>query len=107
MGHSIGGAGTYYLAVKDPERWAAIAVLAPAAFQLDPNSLAKIPKMPVMVVHGDMDTAVPVALSRRWTDMMKSLKMDYQYIEVPGGDHGTVISSHQAQVFAFFAKHKK
>jgi predicted esterase len=107
MGHSMGGAGTYYLAVKYPERWAAIAVLAPAAFGLDPNSMAKIPKTPVMIVHGDMDTAVPVALSRTWADTMKSLKMKVDYIEVPGGDHGTVISSHQAQVFAFFEKHKK
>ena len=63
--------------------------------------------MPVMVVHGDMDTAVPVTLSRTWAETMKSLNLDYQYIEAPGGDHGTVISSRQAQVFAFFAKHRK
>ena len=24
----------------------------------------------------------------------------YQYIEVPGGDHGSVIGSHQAEIFA-------
>ena len=107
MGHSMGGAGTYYLAVKYPKQWAAIAVLAPAAFSLDPNSLAKIPKMPVMVVHGDMDTAVPVSLSRNWVEAMTSLKIPHQYIEVPGGDHGSVITSHQAEVFAFFAKHKR
>jgi predicted peptidase len=107
MGHSMGGAGTYYLAVKYPERWAAIAVLAPAAFALDPNSLGKIPKMPVMVVHGDMDTAVPVSLSRTWVETMKSLKMPHEYIEVAGGDHGSVITSHQREVFAFFAKHSR
>ena len=107
MGHSMGGAGTYYLAVKYPERWAAIATLAPAAFGLDPNSLSKIPKMPVMVVHGDMDTAVPVALSRTWVETMKGLTMTHQYIEVPGGDHGSVIGSHQAEIFAFFAKYSK
>jgi len=28
-------------------------------------------------------------------------------IEVPGGDHGTVIGSHQAEIFAFFAKHSR
>lgn len=38
---------------------------------------------------------------------MKSLKMTDQYIEVPGGDHGSVIASHQADVFAFFAKHSR
>ena len=107
MGHSMGGAGTYYLAVKYPKQWAAIAVLAPAAFSLDPNSLATIPKMPVLVVHGDMDTAVPVSLSRTWVEVMTSLKIPHQYIEVPGGDHGSVITSHQAEVFAFFAKHKR
>ena len=41
-------------------------------------------------------------------EAMKSVPMkDYQYIEVPGGDHGTVIGSHQAEVFAFFAKHSR
>jgi predicted esterase len=107
MGHSMGGAGTYYLGVKYPEKWAALAVLAPAAFSLDPNSLGKIPKMPVMVVHGDMDTAVPVSLSRTWVETMTSLKMPHEYIEVPGGDHGSVITSHQREVFAFFAKHSR
>ena len=107
MGHSMGGAGTYYLAVKYPEKWAAIGVLAPAAFSLDPNSLSKIPKMPVIVVHGDMDTAVPVSLSRTWVEVMKSLKMPYQYIEVAGGDHGSVITSGQPGLFAFFAKHSR
>lgn len=107
MGHSMGGAGTYYLAVKYPERWAATAVLAPAAFGLQASSLNTIPKMPVMVVHGDMDTAVPVSLSRTWVEVMKALKMQHEYIEVPGGDHGSVISSHQAEIFAFFGKYTK
>ena len=107
MGHSMGGAGTLYLAVKHPKRWAAIAALAPAAFGIEPDSLAKIPKMPVMIVHGDMDTVVPPSVSRPWVEMMRSLKMPHEYIEVPGGDHGTVISSHQAEIFAFFAKYKR
>jgi predicted peptidase len=107
MGHSMGGAGTYYLAVKYPQRWAAIAAIAPAAFGLQASSLNTIPKMPVMVVHGDMDTAVPVSLSRTWVEVMKALKMPHQYIEVAGGDHGSVISSHQAEIFAFFAKYSK
>ena len=50
---------------------------------------------------------MPVALSRRWVDVMTSAKMKHQYIEVPGGDHGSVITSHQADVFAFFAKYSR
>ena len=107
MGHSMGGAGTLYLAIKYPQRWAAAAAIAPAAFSVDKEGLARIPKMPVMVVHGDMDTVVPTSVGRAWVDAMKSLNMNYQYIEVPGGDHGSVISSHQADIFAFFAKHSR
>jgi dipeptidyl aminopeptidase/acylaminoacyl peptidase len=44
----------------------------------------------VMLVHGDMDTVVPVTVGRAWAEAMKSVPMKtYQYIEVPGGDHGT------------------
>jgi predicted esterase len=107
FGHSMGGAGTYHLAVKYPEKWAAIGVQAPAAFSLDPNSLSKIPRMPVIVIHGDMDTAVPVTLSRTWVDVMKTLNVPYQFIEVAGGDHGSVISGSMPDIFTFFAKHTK
>lgn len=108
MGHSMGGAGTLYLAIKYPQRWAAAVALAPAAFTVDKEGLARIPKMPIMLVHGDMDTVVPVTVGRAWADAMKAVPFkDFQYIEVPGGDHGTVIGSHQAEAYAFFAKHKK
>jgi poly(3-hydroxybutyrate) depolymerase len=107
MGHSMGGAGTFHLAVKYPGNWAATASIAPAAFGMQPSSLAAIPGMPMMIVHGDMDTAVPVAVGRSWAEAMKELKMTYQYIEVPMGDHGNVISIGMPDIFAFFAKHSK
>jgi poly(3-hydroxybutyrate) depolymerase len=52
-----GRAGALYLAIKYPQRWAAVAALAPAAFAVDREGLSKIPKMPIMLVHGDMDTS--------------------------------------------------
>lgn len=107
MGHSMGGAGTLYLAMKYPQRWTAAAAIAPAAFTVDTPGLSKVPKMPFMIVHGDADTVVPPSVGRAWAEAMKSLQMNYQYVEVPGGDHGSVISSHQADIFAFFAKHSR
>jgi poly(3-hydroxybutyrate) depolymerase len=103
MGHSMGGAGTFHLAMKYPERWAAAAAIAPAAFSVDTEGLKKVPRMPFMIVHGDADTVVQVSVGRAWVDAMKSLNMNPQYIEVAGGDHGSVIGSHQAEIFAFFA----
>lgn len=107
MGHSMGGAGTLHLAVKHPANWAAIAAIAPAAFSLEPSSIAGIPDMPVIVVHGDMDTAVPVAVSRAWVDVMKAHEMTHEYVEVAGGDHGNVITIGMPDIFAFFDEHSK
>jgi poly(3-hydroxybutyrate) depolymerase len=107
MGHSMGGAGTFHLAVKYPQHWAATASIAPAAFGMQTSSLAAITTMPMMIVHGDRDTAVPVAVGRSWADKMNELKMSYKYREVPGGDHGNVISIGMPDIFAFFAEHSK
>ena len=107
MGHSMGGAGTFHLAVKYPQHWAAIAAIAPAAFRLEPSSLGAIPRMPVIVVHGDMDTVVPVTLSRTWVEFLKGQQMTHQYVEMAGGDHGNVIGTGMPDIFKFFAQYSK
>lgn len=107
VGHSMGGAGTFHLAVKYPQHWAATASIAPAAFGMQPSSLSAIRDMPMMIVHGDADTVVPIAVGRSWADAMQELRMTHQYIEVPGGDHGNVISIGMPDIFAFFAQHSK
>ena len=111
MGHSMGGAGTIYLGVKHPSIWAAIGAeapaTAPAGLTPDTYSLEPAKKIPMIIVQGDMDTLVPVAGTRLWIEKMKELKMTYQYVEVPGGDHGSVLTSGAPDIFAFFAKHTK
>ena len=107
MGHSMGGAGTLYLGVKYGSIWAALAPVAPAAFGLNPDSLAKIKNMPVIFVHGDVDEAVPVANTRLWVDKAKELNMTYEYNEMPGVSHGPVITACLPSIYEFFAKHSK
>ena len=112
MGHSMGGAGTLFLGSKHASMWAAVAAEAPAAFAMQNNRAEylqklKDAKVPVMIVHGDMDEAVPVANSRAWADTMKEMKMKYEYVEQPGISHGPVIESGMAPIYGFFAKYKK
>jgi hypothetical protein len=38
---------------------------------------------------------------------MKEMKMNYKYNEIPGGDHGNVISTGMPDIFAFFKEHTK
>jgi predicted esterase len=111
MGHSMGGAGTIYLGVKHASIWAAIGAEAPATAPagLTPEnySLEPAKHIPMIIVQGDMDTLVPVAGTRLWIEKMKELKMNYQYVEVPGGDHGSVLTSGAPDIFAFFARHTR
>jgi predicted peptidase len=109
MGHSMGGAGTLYLGSKYASNWAAIAAIAPAARRMESNMDSILTKlaMPVIVIQGDADTAVPVENTRKWISEMKGRKMDYKYDEIPGGDHGSVIATGMPDIFAFFDTHTK
>ena len=111
MGHSMGGAGSIYLGVKYASIWAAIGAeapaTAPAGLTPDNYSLEPAKNIPMIIVQGEMDPLVPVAGTRLWIDKMKELKMTYQYVEVPGGDHGSVLTTGAPDIFAFFAKHTK
>jgi poly(3-hydroxybutyrate) depolymerase len=110
MGHSMGGAGALYLGSKYPKMFAAVGAEAPAAFwdtKKETLQAMKDAKIPVMIVHGDIDEVVPVANSHAWVDIMKELKMNYEFVEQPGITHGPVIQSGLKPIYEFFAKHKK
>jgi poly(3-hydroxybutyrate) depolymerase len=104
MGHSMGGAGALFLGPKYVDQWAAVASMAPAAFRMQPESLAPVKdKMPLFLAHGDADTVVPTDVGRRWAKTATDLKMkDFKYMELPGADHGTVITQSMPEIFKFF-----
>lgn len=112
-GHSMGGAGTYFLGSKHADIFAAIAPVAPAAFSMMPNRVGYLKPLKeagvaIMVVHGDIDEAVPVETSRdNWVPSMKELGIEYQYVELPGVSHGPIITASQKYIYEFFAKHAK
>lgn len=112
MGHSMGGAGTYYLGSKYAGQWAALAPIAPAAMGMT-NDRAKVLQgikdagVPMLVSMGDADEAVPVANVRMWVDTMKELQLKYEYKEYPGVTHGPIMAASMADIYAFFAKHSK
>jgi len=107
MGHSMGGGGTWHLGLKYPKLWAGLAPIAPATYR-SPEALTKIKDMPVIVVQGDSDKLVPVAMARRWVAKMKQLKMDYSYIEVAGGGHVRIaFGEYQAKIFEFLSSRKR
>jgi predicted esterase len=104
MGHSLGAIGTWKIAPKYPDIWAAI---APFSGSGAPATLERIKQVPEFVVHGDNDPTVNVQGSRSMVAKMKELGVEVTYIEVPGGTHSSVVPPNFAAMFDFFDAHKK
>ena len=109
MGHSMGGAGALFLGQKYTDTWAAVAAIAPAAFMMMENADKILKPMkdagiPVMIIQGGKDTVVAPNFTHKWRDAMKELNMKHEYIEIPDGDHGTVISGGMPDIFRLFAE---
>jgi predicted peptidase len=108
-GLSRGGAGAYYLAYRDPGRFAALLVVCgrvtaaatldeQPAPDLDPvipasdgdpfNALAaRLRNIPIWVFHGDADKTISVDESRRAAAALKRAGGRITYTELPGVGH--------------------
>jgi dienelactone hydrolase len=105
MGHSQGGGGARHLAEKYPDTWAAVALLAPALFNVQVTAASAITKIPLLLAVGDRDSLITSA--RGFSEQLTGLKVEHEYIEKPGLDHGTIIMGAMPDVFRFFPKHVK
>ena len=104
MGHSMGGIGTWKIAPKFPDIWAAI---APISGSGAPDTLERIRIIPEIIVHGDADPTVSVSGSRTMVAKLKELGVEHKYIEVPGGLHSDVVAPNIAAIVEFFDAHRK
>jgi dienelactone hydrolase len=104
LGHSMGAIGTWRIAPKYPDIWAAI---APISGLGQPPSLSRILQVPEIIVHGDADPTVNVEGSRAMVAKLKELGTEFKYIEVPGGTHSNVVAPNLPAILDFFDAHKK
>ena len=104
IGHSMGAIGTWALAAKYPEIWAATAAFAGTG---SPALAEQMKSIPHFVVHGDNDPTVNVSGSRSMTAAMKKAGAEVTYIEVAGGGHSDVVVPNLAAAFEFISGKKK
>ncbi|MFN0106909.1 MAG: prolyl oligopeptidase family serine peptidase [Bryobacteraceae bacterium] len=101
MGHSMGGYGTWSIAMAYPEKFAA---LGPIAGGGNPQGMEKLKHIAQFVVHGDNDKTVPVTQSRMMVEAGKKAGAKIEYVEVPGGSHVDIAIPNFAPMFDFFAR---
>lgn len=84
-GLSMGGHGTYRLAMKYPNMFAAI---VPVSGGGDANRAAEIAHLPVWIWHGADDQTVPVDGARKMAEALRKAEdADVKYTELPGVGH--------------------
>jgi poly(3-hydroxybutyrate) depolymerase len=104
-GHSMGGGGTYHLGGKYNNIWAGLAPLAGAGGIRDAETAERFRGLPMLIMHGEFDSIVSAAGSRRSVMWLQSVGAQYLYIEVPGVDHEFWIrrgAENMEKVFLFF-----
>ena len=86
IGLSMGAMGTYDLAIRYPEIFAAA---IPICGTVNPTRLSAAKDVKFRIFHGDADTVVPVSGSRQAYKALKAAGADIEYIEFPGVTHGS------------------
>jgi len=104
IGHSMGAIGTWALAAKYPQTWAALVTFAGTGAPTLADTMKAIPQF---VVHGDADNTVNVSGSRNMVAALKKLNANVTYLEVPGGSHTDVVVPNLPQAFEFLAAQRK
>jgi dienelactone hydrolase len=84
MGGSMGGAGTFWLAARYPQRFASGRPVCGNASELP---LGNLIHFPVYATHSDDDFQVPVLHSRGPAARLKALGADFTYDETTGFGH--------------------
>ncbi len=83
-GISMGGFGTWDLAARMPERFAAIMPICGGG---DARMAPRLVRLPAWVAHGDADKAVLVERSRSMVAALKAAGGNPTYVELPGVGH--------------------
>ena len=104
IGHSMGAIGTWALAAKYPQIWAA---LVPFSGVGNPALAEQMKHIPQFVVHGDADNTVNVSGSRNMVAALKKAGATVTYVEVAGGSHTDMVVPNLPQAFEFLAAQRK
>jgi predicted peptidase len=83
-GLSLGGFGTWSLAMRYPQYFAAIAPICGAG---SPQSIANLRDVPTWAFHGKKDEAVPERASAMLVDALKAAGGNVKYTVLPEGGH--------------------
>ena len=104
-GLSMGGFGTWSLAAKYPDRFAAIAPICGGG---DPRDAPRISHLPVWAFHGAKDTIVEPEKSREMADALKKAGSDVKLTIYPEAGHDSWTETYNnPELYNWFLEHRR
>jgi len=105
-GLSMGGYGTWQLAIEHPKRFAAI---APVCGGSNPHRADEIKDLPVWVFHGAKDKVVPIARSREMVAALrKSGAKNVRLTVYPQAEHDSWTPTYEnKRLYDWFLTHRR
>lgn len=109
-GVSLGGSGTWYLAMKYPEKFAAIAPMSGFTRHIDfiKSNTDKLMDMPIWAFHGKKDKIVEFEDTQWLVNQLKDKNKQLKFTADPEAGHGMYWSIYPGQVlYDWFLLHSK
>jgi predicted peptidase len=103
-GHSMGGRGTWLLAFKHPEKFAAIVPMSDAP----PDNVwaRQVAKVPAWVFHGTKDDFEPFERTREFVEALKKLGAEVKFTALPERDHFILDTYENREIYDWLLQHK-
>jgi len=105
MGHSMGGWGTWWIGLRNPDLFAAI---CPMSGYAPPDLLPNARHLRPFMIHSSDDPVVPVKGSREPASLLANLGISFRYKEEDGYGHASrMIGDNFPELFDWMKKHER
>lgn len=105
-GYSLGGYGTWYFAILNPERFTTIIPISGGA--ISPKKALRLKNLPIWVAHGDSDIVVQFEESKRIVDCLKEYNPNIVFKVYKDGGHEVCTTAYEEpELFQWLVKQKK
>jgi predicted peptidase len=104
-GHSLGGRGTWFLASRHPEKFAAIVPMADG-----PSDLAwvtPLKQIPVWTFHGTKDDLAPFENTEKFAKALKDAGGQVKFTPLPDRDHFILDMYENKEIYDWLLMHKR
>lgn len=107
-GVSMGGGGTFEIAKKHPDTFAALVPLC--AWQSTTTNLCKLSKIPIWTLHGENDTTVPISETEAKATVLKKCNANIRYDRLADEGHSIhwiYENPERYDIYNWMLKHKR